>query len=112
VLGRHFSQRPGIVGLAQQHSSPVDPCPPVMRSGAADVASQAAYVQPARWGLHRGAMQVASGKVGRWGSHRRRPAAVRRRKRPGVAALQGGGGAPVAGEGVDESYSWRRGRGR
>jgi hypothetical protein len=34
--------------------------------------------------------------------------AVERRKRPGVAAFQGGGGAPVAGEGNDASYSWRR----
>jgi hypothetical protein len=31
--------------------------------------------------------------------------AVERRKRPGAAAFQGGGGAPVAGEGINESCS-------
>jgi hypothetical protein len=56
-------------------------------------------------------MAVAPGKVGRRGSHRRLPAAVERRKWPGAAAFQGGGGAPVAGEGVDESCNWRRGQG-
>jgi hypothetical protein len=35
-----------------------------------------------------------------------------RRKRPSAAAFRGGGRALVAGEGVDESCSWRRGQGR
>jgi hypothetical protein len=30
------------------------------------------------------------------------------RKQPGAVAFQGGGGAPVVGEGIDASYSWRR----
>jgi hypothetical protein len=50
-------------------------------------------------------MVVVLGKVGRRGSHRRRPAVVGQRKRPGAAAFQGGGGALVAGEGIDESCS-------
>jgi hypothetical protein len=62
-------------------------------------------------GTPRGAMAVAPGKVGWRGSHRRRPAAAERRKWPGATAFQGGGGAPVGGEGVDVSYSWRRRRG-
>jgi hypothetical protein len=44
--------------------------------------------------------------------HRRRPAVVGQRKQPDVAAFQGDGGAPVAGEDVDKSCSWRRGCGR
>jgi hypothetical protein len=47
-------------------------------------------------------MKVAAGKVGRWGSHRRQWAAVGWRKRSGAVAFRGGGGGPVAGEGVDE----------
>jgi hypothetical protein len=35
--------------------------------------------------------------------------AVGWRKRLDTAAFQGGDGAPVVGEGVDESCSWRRG---
>jgi hypothetical protein len=63
-------------------------------------------------GLHGGATAVAPGKVGRRDSHRRWPAAMEWRKRPDVSTFQGSGGAPVVGEGVNESYSWSRGRGR
>jgi hypothetical protein len=59
-----------------------------------------------------GATTVVPGKVGQWGSHRRRPAAVGQRKWPGAVVFHGGDGAPVAGEGIDESCSWRRGQGR
>jgi hypothetical protein len=55
---------------------------------------------------------AAPDKVGQRGSHRRRPTVVGQRKRPGAVAFQGRGGAQVAGEGVDESCSWRRGSGR
>jgi hypothetical protein len=57
-------------------------------------------------------MAVALGKVGWQGSHWRRPTAVGHRIRPGVVAFQCGGGALVAGEGINEPCSWRRGRGR
>jgi hypothetical protein len=53
-----------------------------------------------------------AGQGGARGSHRRWPAVVERRKWPSEVAFQGGGGAPMAGEGVDESCSWRRGQGR
>jgi hypothetical protein len=56
-------------------------------------------------------MMVAPGKVGWRGSHQRWLTVVGWRKWPGVVVLQGGGGAPVAGESVDEYYSWRRGWG-
>jgi hypothetical protein len=49
---------------------------------------------------------VLPGKVGRRGSHWRWSVAVGQRKRPDVAAFQGGGGAAVAREDVDESHSW------
>jgi hypothetical protein len=54
---------------------------------------------------------VAPGKVGQRGSHRIWPAAVGRRKRFGAAAFQGSGGAPVAGEGVNEVLQLEEGMG-
>jgi hypothetical protein len=59
-----------------------------------------------------GATTVGPVKVGRWGSHQRWPAVVGQRKWPGVVAFHGGGGAPLAEVGINESCSWRRGRGR
>jgi hypothetical protein len=52
------------------------------------------------------------GHGGRRGSHQRRPAAVVWRKWPDATVFQGSDGAPVAGEDIDESCSWRRGRER
>jgi hypothetical protein len=103
VLGWHFSLRPGTVGLAQWHSSLAGPRQPELR---------------ARWHgaqlRRRPRCSASSGdSTGerRW-LHRRRPAVVGHRKRPDATAFQGDGGAPVAGEDVDESCSWRRGCGR
>jgi hypothetical protein len=55
---------------------------------------------------------VVSDKVGVTGFSPETAGGGRAEKRPGAVVFQGGGGASVVGEGVDESYSWRRGRGR
>jgi hypothetical protein len=54
---------------------------------------------------------VAPGKVGQRGSHQRQPAAVGRRKGSSATAFRGGGGAPVAREGVDEVLQLEEGTG-
>jgi hypothetical protein len=83
LLGRHFSPKLGTVALTQRHR-----CSAPARDSTGE-----------QWRLHRA----------RWGGG---VLTVGRRKRPDAAAFQGGGGAPVAEEGVDESCSCRRGRGR
>jgi hypothetical protein len=54
VLGRHFSPRPGTIGLAQQHSGLADPRQPALRACARHSQRAVATCAAAQWHDRRG----------------------------------------------------------
>jgi hypothetical protein len=115
VLGQHFSSRADTVALAQPaHAS--RRCARAWCSGPArgGVVAQPTWLRRLpRCSTPGGDFSREdggyAGQGGARGSHRRWPAVVEWRKRPDMVVFQGSSGALVAGDGVDESSSWRRG---
>jgi hypothetical protein len=110
VLGWHFCPRPSTIGRAQWLCGPTDPCQPALHARSAwsprgGAASDLGVARLARtpWGSdgdcvgQGGVAGFSPETVGSGGAEK---------------TARRNGGAPVAGEGVDESYSCKTGHGR